>query len=202
MPNQIDNEYWATYTAIQAAKHGLLKCYLGGWFPILATYNGRVLYIDCHAGKGRHAGGEAGSPMIALSTLVNHRFKESILRHCEVCFTFMELNHEHITDLQSELASVGRLPSNVSADVIDENYETVIENALAGLTEKGEKLAPSFFFVDPYGFTLRMSLMKKILEQPRAELLITFMVRYIDMAIANPALETNMDLLFGTQDWR
>jgi three-Cys-motif partner protein len=47
-----------------------------------------------------------------------------------------------------------------------------------------------------------MDFMRKLLSQPHSELLITFMVRYIDMAIVNTAEEANMDRLFGTSQWK
>jgi three-Cys-motif partner protein len=200
--NKTDSDYWSSYTALQAAKHGLLRRYLGGWFPILATFNGRVLYADCHAGRGRHEQGEAGSPLIALSTLLSHRDKDRILSRCEVRFILMELNPEHVANLEIELHALGQLPKKLTVEVIGEDYESVLERALAKLAQKGQILAPSFFFVDPYGFKLRMDLMRKLLAQPSSEVLITFMVRYIDMAIVNPAEEANMDLLFGTPEWR
>lgn len=50
-----------------AAKHALLKNYLGAWFPILASARGRVVFLDGFAGPGHYDGGEPGSPIIALS---------------------------------------------------------------------------------------------------------------------------------------
>lgn len=201
-PRDTDKEYWSSYTALQAAKHQLLKHYLGGWFPILASFNGRVLYVDCHAGKGRHTHGEEGSPLIALSTLLNHSSKDRILRKCEVWFVFMELNEQHVESLKHELAALGTLPPRIIAKVAGDDYEAVLERTLTELSRGRRNLAPSFFFVDPYGFKLRMDLMRRLLSEPRSELLINFMVRWIDMAITLPAHDENMDRLFGTPEWR
>ena len=68
--NSTDESYWSDYTGLQHAKHQLLSKYLGGWFPILASANGRVIYIDCYAGRGRHASGHEGSPILALTDAV------------------------------------------------------------------------------------------------------------------------------------
>jgi three-Cys-motif partner protein len=67
-----DKEYWESYNDLQRTKHSILRKYLGAWFPILTSWSGRVLYIDCHAGRGRHKTGEEGSPIIALNCLLNH----------------------------------------------------------------------------------------------------------------------------------
>jgi len=57
-----------------AAKHEILRCYLGAWFPILTSggFNRRDLFLYGIAVPGFYEGGELGSPIIALDTLVNH----------------------------------------------------------------------------------------------------------------------------------
>lgn len=123
MPGNSDNEYWASYTPIQRAKHDLLRRYLGGWFPILASFSGRVVYVDSHAGRGRHACGEAGSPLVALETLLTHSHRDHILSRCNVVFRFMEQNPNHVERLKEELTQLGPLPENVSADVVGGDYD-------------------------------------------------------------------------------
>lgn len=53
-----------------AAKHEILRRYLNAWFPILGTYNGRVVFLDGFAGPGIYSQGEPGSPIVALRTLL------------------------------------------------------------------------------------------------------------------------------------
>jgi three-Cys-motif partner protein len=38
------------------AKHEILSRYLDAWFPILASWNTKVLYIDGFAGPGTYKG--------------------------------------------------------------------------------------------------------------------------------------------------
>lgn len=83
-------QYWQDYTNIQHVKHALLRRYLGGWFPILSKWHGRVVYIDCHAGKGKHATGEKGSPLVALEVLIKHHYLPQIISNAEVRFVFIE----------------------------------------------------------------------------------------------------------------
>src|SRR5215475_1669133 len=49
-----------------SAKHQILRNYLDAWLPILGKYNRRIVYIDGFSGPGEYAGGEPGSPIIAL----------------------------------------------------------------------------------------------------------------------------------------
>ena len=37
---------------------------MDGWFPILGTYNERILVLDGFAGRGRYSDGSPGSPLI------------------------------------------------------------------------------------------------------------------------------------------
>ena len=82
-------EYWLEYGPFQHVKHRLINYYIDGWFPKLAlgTRTGRVLYIDTHAGRGRHSSGEIGSPLVALNTLLGHSYRDKLLQESEVQFS-------------------------------------------------------------------------------------------------------------------
>src|SRR3972149_693407 len=121
--SSVDEKYWAEYDGLQNAKHQLLRKYLGGWFPILASSQGRVLYIDCHAGRGRHRTGHEGSPILALRTLVGHRLRDKILAGAEVNFMFIEENQNNFEILQKEIQALGQLPTGVKVLPFQEDYE-------------------------------------------------------------------------------
>ena len=197
-----ENKYWSNYNRLQKAKHDLLKTYLGGWYPILSKFSGRIIYVDSHAGRGRHFSGEEGSPLIALKTLLNHTLRDRIINKCEVVFLFLELRKENVENLNKEINNLGTLPKKIKVEIITEDYVSALNRIFNDLEEKGTELAPSFFFIDPFGFLLPIDLMRRILDEPKSELLITFMVRYIDMAVHHKAQENNLDLTFGNEDWR
>ncbi len=197
-----NEKYWAEYDGLQYSKHQLLSNYLGGWFPILSSWNGRILYIDCHAGRGRHRGGQVGSPILALSILLNHQVSHQILANTQVCFIFFENDQGNYEFLETEIEQLGELPENVNIHLFNENYETGLNEILQKIKNDNQTLAPTFAFIDPYGFSLSMDICNELLSFPKCELLINFMFRYIDMAIHNPAQEANLDRLFGTIKWR
>jgi len=197
-----DEKYWAEYDGLQHAKHQLLTRYLAGWFPILASSSGRVLYLDCYAGRGRHTTGHEGSPILALRTLLEHRQSSRILASTEVCFLFFERCQVHYERLKAEIESLGRLPDNIKVYSLCDDYEAKLREIVQDLRQYGRLLAPAFAFVDPYGFKLPMDLLNELLEFPKCELLINFMYRYVDMAIHNPPQASNLDSLFGCPTWR
>ena len=197
-----DAKYWAEYDGLQHAKHQLLRYYLGGWFPKLASWQGRVLYLDCHAGRGRHDSGHEGSPILALNLLLGHSQRDKILSSTEVRFIFFEKDRTNYDHLCDEIGSLGELLDGVEIEIYQEDYEGALRKTIAELRSRGGSLAPSFAFVDPYGFTLSMDLLNELLSFHAGEFLINFMYRYVDMAIHQPSYEANMDRLFGIPDWR
>jgi three-Cys-motif partner protein len=54
------------------AKHQIPSGYLAAWFPILSSWNARIVFLDGFAGPGIYEGGQPGSPMLALDVLLNH----------------------------------------------------------------------------------------------------------------------------------
>jgi three-Cys-motif partner protein len=70
------------------AKHEILRRYLEAWLPIMATWQGRIVFVDGFAGPGRYSGGEPGSPLIALHTLLEHEPFERLRPGRKVVFIF------------------------------------------------------------------------------------------------------------------
>lgn len=197
-----DRNYWSNYDGLQKAKHELLSRYLGGWFPILSSWNGQVIYIDCHAGRGRHQTGHEGSPILALRTLLDHTHRSKMLASTRMKFVFFEVDQTNYECLNREVQSLGQLPPAINVNAVCADYEKELRDILRDLKLRGQQLAPAFAFLDPYGFTLPMNLLNELLSFPRCELLINFMYRYVDMAMHHSNQASNLDALFGCPDWR
>ncbi len=102
------------------AKHELLRGYLGAWFPTLGSWQGRVVFLDGFAGPGIYAGGEPGSPAIALNTLLDHSYFRQ-MPQTEFVFVFNEVAAERCDSLRQVVAGVEAArqpwPSNVKVEV-------------------------------------------------------------------------------------
>jgi three-Cys-motif partner protein len=57
-----------------AKKHEILRRYFDAWLPIMASWNGRVVYIDGFAGPGQYSKGEDGSPIVVLKAARDHTY--------------------------------------------------------------------------------------------------------------------------------
>jgi three-Cys-motif partner protein len=90
-----------------SAKHQILRKYLDAWFPILGTFNKRVVYVDGFAGPGRYTGGEPGSPIVALEAALTHQAKLP----GELVFLFIEKDTARADHLSAEIAKLPLTPS-------------------------------------------------------------------------------------------
>jgi three-Cys-motif partner protein len=181
------------------AKHEILRRYLGAWFPILATYNGRILYLDGFCGPGRYEGGENGSPIIALNEAMKHnaRFTDR-----EVTFLFVESDEQRFRHLEAELATL-TIPANFSVIPIHDQFENTLKDILDDLAKQGANLAPTFAFIDPFGFKgMPFNLIARLLRNPKTEVFINVMVDSINRFIEHPdpSIQNHIIDLFGTPE--
>jgi three-Cys-motif partner protein len=180
------------------AKHQILRKYLQAWLPIMSSWNGRVLYIDGFAGPGVYAGGEPGSPMIALDAAINHKARIS----AEVMFIFIEADRDRAQHLQGLLAHK-QLPPNFKYHVYQSRFDGVITEVLDYMDEQRRRLAPAFVLVDPFGYShTPFDVIRRLFSNRRCELLITFMYQFINRFVSDQSQWNHLDRLYGTTDWR
>ncbi|MCH7772113.1 MAG: three-Cys-motif partner protein TcmP [Bacteroidetes bacterium] len=154
------------------AKNKILEGYLKAWFPIISRYNNVINYIDGFAGPGIYSKGEAGSPMIALNVANEHTI--DLKRNLN--FVFIDERKDRTANLDEELKKLSVKP-NFNIHVIDGKFHEVIEDALSNLEKEGKILAPTFVFIDPFGFSgIPARIVEKLLAIPKVEVFINFSV--------------------------
>lgn len=200
-------DYWIEYGPFQRVKHDLIRAYLGGWFPKLGTWAGRVLYVDTHAGRGRHVTGEPGSPLVALTTFLNHGYRDELLKKSEFHFHFIERDIENLNTLNAELTALGALPSRVFVNRHHGDAFRWLSEAVEQLHKSGQNMAPAFVFVDPYGFKVPAQLLADLMRAGRVELFINVIWRELDMAVRQrpepgDGMARTLDTIFGGDEWR
>jgi len=181
------------------AKHEILERYLDAWFPILATYNQRIIYLDGFCGPGRYKGGEDGSPIIAIKKALNHFGR---LQNREISFIFIDERKDRIEHLKSEIASMN-IPSNFSIFTEVSEFEKTVGQILGDLKTKNLNLAPTFAFIDPFGFKgIPFSLVKELLSNPKTEVFINIMAEFINRFVEHPDASTRQHIveLFGADE--
>lgn len=170
-------------------KHLILRRYLAAWLPIMARYNGRIIFIDGFAGPGRYSGGEEGSPIIALKALLEHRYFKQPQRERKVVLLFIEQDEARTAALQREVDEFKKaqaIPDWVKTDVRHGEFAPVITELLDKVAKEGHRLAPTFVFIDPFGFAgVPMRVIARIVENPSCECLITFMYESVNRFLSH-----------------
>ena len=200
-------KYWKQYTNFQRVKHELIRQYLGGWFPILGSWSGRVLYLDTHAGRGAHAAGQLGSPLIALQTLLQHSHRDRLLRRCEFRFMFIERDEANKAALDREVDNLDTLPPGIQIESRCGDCFEALESTLGNLRENRSRMAPAFVFVDPYGFRVPGTLLGQLMQAGRVELFVNVIWRELDMGISQgragqAGAAAVLDQVFAGPEWR
>ncbi|MEM7034638.1 MAG: three-Cys-motif partner protein TcmP [Chloroflexota bacterium] len=182
------------------AKHEILRRYLAAWFPILLSKrHKRVIYIDGFAGPGRYNGGEIGSPIIALQEAMKQGQR---LQGKKLTFLFMDAENDRIEHLKTELANLS-IPDNFNINTVAGEFDIEFKALLDYVSKEDRQLAPTFAFIDPFGFKgLPFELVKRLLEKPQTEVFINLMADSINRFLTHPDHQTTQHIidLFGTPE--
>lgn len=188
-------------------KHNLLKKYLPVWFQILGKYNKTLNYIDGFGGigayhneddvkSGNYNSNNFGSPIIAIKSITDLLGENS---SSDVKVIIIDSNSDNLSNVDIILNNqeLGFKPSYIHGD-----FDNEINKILDEIEESGKSLAPTFFFVDPFGFKIKHATIVRLMSTPKSEVLINFMYTRINEFLGSPALETTLNELFGNDDWK
>jgi three-Cys-motif partner protein len=181
-----------------SAKHEILRRYLAAWFPILSRYHSKIVYIDGFSGPGRYTKGEIGSPIIALEVAVSNR--KAI--DGEVVFWFIEEREDRIQHLRQELDDI-TVPKHFNVITESGKFHERFGQVLDSIDTGKGTLAPTFAFIDPFGFSgIPFSLIERLLRCKGSEVFITFMVDAINRFLEHPEDKVVQHIAdaFGTEE--
>jgi three-Cys-motif partner protein len=192
-------EKWK-YKEHTKVKHEILSKYLAGWITILGKFHDLNIF-DCFAGRGRFSEGEEGSPLIIIKTLADVR--EKMKRPNEACCIFIEKNDSNFENLKVELEKERESCPQRYCDWLAVEYycDEFANVALEIIETYGKKLAPSFFFLDPFGFSgIPFEVIKHILSIQRTEVFITFMIRDVNRFLKSSKHRISIEELYGVDN--
>ena len=177
-----------------AAKHKILEAYLNAWFPIINKISRTINYIDGFAGPGIYSKGEPGSPIIALNVANSHKTELIGKLH----FVFIEERKDRVVNLDEEIKKLTLKP-NYNVHVINGKFHEVVHEALGNLKKDGKILAPTFVFIDPFGFSgIPAKIIEKFLSIPKVEVFINFAVDSINRFFETKGCEFHINEMFGS----
>jgi three-Cys-motif partner protein len=203
-PGEPKSTEWAREPHTKA-KHDLMEKYLGGWFPILGRWNGRIVFFDGFAGPGSYAEGEMGSPLIAIETLLEHPLFERF-SSTEFLFLFCEPMSDRAAALRARLEEFavahGGLPRNVKYDVAETTFIEAAEDLTKTLEEQQKRLAPTFAFIDPFGFSgVPLELIARLLSFEKCEVFFNFMYDFVNRFATAGNVDHHLEAIYGTNEY-
>jgi len=189
------------------AKHDILTRYLGAWFGIFgrSKYHPRVNVLDGFAGPGRYQNDEPGSPVLTLSTLLDHQ-SFAHFGDTEFTFIFNEWNDGRFASLQTVLEDVktsqAPWPKTVRVVTRNENFQQLARGILDSIPT-GQQFAPTFAFVDPFGYRdVPMALIRDLVSHRSFELFIYFDFNSVNRFASAGNVDQHFTALFGCDEYK
>ncbi len=192
------------------AKHRILEMYLKAWMPIMSRQSHKLgiskaelLFVDGFAGPGHYAGGEDGSPILAIKLVLSHSHDF----HVPISFLFIEENPERhfalsnaIEQYRKEMDKSSRIKST---NVKKGNCEEVLNQVLDEYEKNRHKIGPAFFFLDQFGFSsVSMELIHRIMTQRQCEIFSYLNWDHMNRFLIDSTKWPSLDRTFGGPEWR
>lgn len=194
VPDHAD-EKWG-YPEHTAAKHEILKRYLGAWLSILGRgKHPRLVLLDGFAGRGEYLEGQPGSPAIMFeraAAVADDGKAQEVWVRCS------EPNTVNFAYLKNVCDGLSHPKVRISPTL--ETFEDVAQKFIV-FAKREKSPPPTFVMVDPYGVKgVRLETMRELLSFNRVEVFLTFMVR--DPARFLEGYDQALTALFGGDAWR
>jgi len=179
---------WA-YEEQTQVKHKVFADYFDKWVKIVGKYH-NINYIDgfggCGAYSDKHGDIYYGSPILAAKIVLANKKKDAAIG-------IIEKELDNIENLKKvfDYLKIPLKPIYTNAS-FDDAVNKILDKV---------SLAPTFFFVDPFGFTIKYDTIKRLMGVDHSEVLLNFMFNGVNRFISKPELKHSMDALFGTDAW-
>jgi three-Cys-motif partner protein len=181
------------------AKHRVLKGYLDAWWPILLSANDEVTYAEGYAGPGEYQGGEDGSPVVALRSLLQREHRPVPLVGKTAKLVLVEEREDRLNNCVEQIRQrVGPLPSSVYVRAEAGRCESEL---LRALRDAGAFGSPMLVNLDPFATGVPYDVVREVAQNRSSEVLISFMMQWFIRWAANEELDQG-DRMFGSTDWR
>jgi hypothetical protein len=174
-------------------KHKVFRDYFDKWVKILGKYD-NLNYIDGFGGCGAYKDQKDkvkepyyGSPILAARVIKDNQKHVNIL--------IVDKEKENITNLKGIFKY---LELDIKPTFINDTFDSAINKIL----DKVSNIAPTFVFIDPFGFEIKYSTLKRIMNIKKSEILFNFMFNGINRFLSLEQNEQIMNDLFGTNEWK
>lgn len=190
-----------TYEEQTELKHKVFREYFDAWVKILGSRFGRLNYIDGFAGLGAYVKDNEifyGSPIIAAEVLKsNNRF----VKHSTLIL--IDKNKKTLENLQSVMKyREFENCENMRIEFFNQDFNKAMNTLMTD--SENQNLAPTFAFIDPFGFEgIHFDTIKKIMDSVnKPEIIINFMFNAVTRFLERDDLQDTFTRVFGTEEWK
>jgi three-Cys-motif partner protein len=160
--------------------------------------------FDFFAGRGRYAEGQEGSPLIIMKAVAEVRKRMG--RSIDACCIFIEKNVNNFQNLKDEVEKERESHPDLygvwlETEFHNDEFGNVASKIISQLSRTEKTLAPSLFFIDPFGFGgVQLKTIKVIMSIEHTEAFITFMTRDVNRFLESPRHRIKIEELYGVRD--
>jgi three-Cys-motif partner protein len=169
----------------------------------LGISEAELLFVDGFAGPGRYAGGELGSPILAIESVLGHSYDFPI----PISFLFIEERNKRHAVLQNIVKEYRRRIEESrrinSVRVEKGECERVLNEVLDSYEKTNRKIGPAFFFLDQSGFSdVPMQLIRRVMSKPLCEVFSYLNWDHMNRFLIDGTKWPSLDRTFGGPEWR
>ena len=175
-------------------KHLVFCDYIDKWIKILGKYS-KINYIDGYGGKGAYEDKNGvihyGSPILAAESIERNK---NILNR-EVNLIIIDKNKKNLSNIK-KIFDYKKI--NITPELSNKDFDQTINSILDNI----QNSAPTFIFIDPYGFRIKIKTIERIMNIPKSEVFLNFMFQGVNRWLGIQKFENIFDELFGNPKWR
>jgi len=174
-------------------KHLVFDEYIDKWIKILGARN-KLNYIDGFAGIGAYLDENTGDIFYGSPVIVGQAVKHlSKKLQREVNVILIDTNRRNLENIK-KIFDYEKIRAETF--FIPSDFDKTINNILNSVKD----LAPTLVFVDPFGFSIKMKTLLRIMEISKSEVLLNFMFNAVNRFLTVKKIRKTVIDLFNLKN--
>lgn len=175
-------------------KHFVFADYIDKWIKIVGKYN-KLNYIDGFGGIGAYKDKNGdlyyGSPILVCQAAD----KMTANNKRDINVIIVDVKKDNLDNTQK---IIDHLQIKTKVFMVEKDFDATINDII----DKNKNIAPTFVFIDPFGFKIKMKTLERIMSIDKSEILLNFMFTRINQFLTANQVEEVYNDLFGGNGWQ
>ena len=175
-------------------KHAVLREYYKVWATKLGKYQ-TAHFFDCFGGCGAYIDIETDEIALGSPFQISKIASELSDRKLRVYVSEKDKKYyENLLKVREDVNGDTVIPK-----IANKTFEEVLQYKW---TKRVYQKEPTFFFIDPFGFSVKMDDFLGIMNYEKNEMIINFMFDHINRFLEVGSIERRNTEFFGTNEWK